>query len=616
MGPQPSAGRIVALLLAAPVAVAAALALAADPAAIEAERPLVSRANGYVGSESCRVCHPDQHASWKRTYHRSMTQLPTRDAVLGRFDGRALVFDGRVITPVEREGRRFLRIALDGGGSREAEVALCVGSHRYQQYFELERGGRYRRLPILWHVAEARWMPVNGVFLEPDGVAADAHASLWNANCIFCHNSGPEPRLADATRVDSDASSRAGELGIACEACHGPGALHAERMHSPLARYAAEHGDRDELGIVHPAELEQRASLALCGQCHSQRVPKSEESLRAFLDAGPSFRPGDRLEAHVELVTRDTPSLDPANPELFRARFWRDGTARLTAYEYLGAVQSPCAADPRFTCLACHAMHAGDPAGQIDPDRAGDALCTQCHALDAGAHSHHDPASSGARCVACHMPPIVYGLLDVHPSHRIESPDVRRDLEAGRPNACTGCHADRTASWAADAMRAWWGERYERPRSRPEGAPLDAPAALASLFAGDPVERAVAAFQIGGAESAVAPRASAELAASLIVTLGDGYASVRALARRSLLSLDARAELGLRERIASFDPFGPAEERRERVLALLEAFRSAAAGPLDPPPRGSFVAPDFRVDLERVRALLELQDGRAVSIGE
>ena len=32
-----------------------------------------------VGSESCRSCHPSEHASWGRSFHRTMTQRATLD---------------------------------------------------------------------------------------------------------------------------------------------------------------------------------------------------------------------------------------------------------------------------------------------------------------------------------------------------------------------------------------------------------------------------------------------------------------------------------------------------------------------------------------------------------
>lgn len=603
--------RPLALLAVAPASALFVLALAREPRSIEAATPLVERASDTLGSSACRVCHPDQFASWERTYHRTMTQLPTRTSVLGRFDGHAAEFYGERAVPFERDGRFWMELPTSGGGRRSAEVALCVGSRRYQQYFELEGdavGDRYRRLPLLWHVGEQRWMHLNGVFLEPDDSNWDAHASHWNANCIFCHNTSPAPHLVGARAASSAtvrSHSRVGELGIACEACHGPGAEHAARFASPIERYGAHLTEPRASAIVHPEHVGQSQSLALCGQCHSQRLPAPPERLWTFLESGSTFRPGETLEAHVLPITCETPSADPANPELFRQRFWSDGTARLTAYEYLGITQSPCVRGGTMTCSSCHSMHGGDEEGNLEPKMRGDAACTQCHAeiaADARAHTHHDPAHRGARCLDCHMPRIVYGILEVHRSHRIESPDVRRDVEAGRPNACTLCHLDKSALWAADAMREWWGERYERPRARPDHAPLDMSEALASLHAGDAVQRAVAAAALGRAENALASRELPFALSHLAVSLGDGYPSLRTLARRSLRALDARLELGLAADIAAFDVFAPPEERKTRVLALLERLRAAGAG--------------FEIDLARVQELLALQTDHVISIGE
>jgi len=76
---------------------------------------------------------------------------------------------------------------------------------------------------------------------------------------------------------------------------------------------------------------------------------------------------------------------------------------RLTAYEYQGLLQSPCAQRGPLTCISCHGMHDGDPRGQLRPAAAaaaGDAACTQCHGELAGdaagaAHSRH--AAGGPR---------------------------------------------------------------------------------------------------------------------------------------------------------------------------------------------------------------------------
>ena len=617
---------IAALCIGAPpVVVAAVLWLGPDPRGAEAGA-LQGRDNDYVGASSCRGCHPDHFTSWRRTYHATMTQLPDRGSVLGRFDGAAVTAYGATATPLARDGRFYFQLPAFGGQEpREAEVALCVGSRRYQQYFERVEGPSgttYERLPLLWHVGEARWLHLNGAFLEPDDDNWAKHRSTWNANCVFCHNTGVAPGLKvaadDPTRKRFD--THVADLGIACESCHGPSRAHVRRQSGLIGRYQAQVTDAPAGDIVDPPRLGQHAANALCGQCHSQRLPDPPEKIWSYLDTGSTFRPGGVLAGHVTPLERDTPVPDPSQPDdVFRDRFWSDGTARLTAYEYLGVTQSPCFRGGQFSCGSCHTMHGGDVAGQIAPEMRGDRACTQCHAeigAAVAAHTHHAPESSGSRCLDCHMPRAVYGVLNIHRSHRVESPDVRRDVEGGRPNACTTCHADRDARWAGERMRAFWGERYEGPRSRPDLASLDIPEALASLHAGDPVQRAVYFSELGHADRAVPRGRLGGVFANVLVGLGDGYGAVRLLARASAIRLDRALDLGLGDQLRGYDVQGARPERNRALAAILRDFQAAAPTKLGPPPPGFFLTPEYRLDLDAIRGLLALQADRAISIGE
>lgn len=619
------------LMLAAPLAIAVSLLAGPDPTRIDPSGGLVGRRGEFVGAEACRACHPQQHESWDRTFHSSMTQLPTHASVQGRFDGTPVTLFGASARPFERDGEFLFELpAIGAEPARTAKVALTVGSRRYQQYFELygdEVGDAYRRLPLVWHIGDQRWMHMNGVFLSPDNDDWSRHQSLWNENCVFCHNTAPAPHLdvastqlgAERKRFDTTLA----DLGISCEACHGPGGEHARKQRSPVARYGAHVAQRDDDSIVHPLKLDQQASTALCGQCHSQRLPKPPEKIWTYLESGPTFRPGDTFAGHVEPITRDTPALDGRRDAIFRDRFWGDGTARLTAYEYLGTTQSPCFEGGEMTCFSCHVMHSGDVHGQLEPRMRGDDACTQCHAeiaADVRAHTRHDPAGAGSRCLDCHMPHMVYGIVDIHRSHRIESPDTKRDVESGRPHACTSCHADRDALWAADRMREWWGEPYERPTQRPDGAPLDVAEALASLHSGDAVQRAVCAWRLGRPETALDDGARIAAALNLVVTLGDGYPSVRVLARRSLLALDRELKLGIDAPLESFDPLAPTEQRTRALYELVDRLPRVLAprmSRLDDGRRaGLLLLTDGSLDLARIRTLLDLQTDHVISIGE
>ena len=614
-------------LAAVPAIVSAILTTAYNPRQAEATAPLHDRSKDYIGASACRTCHPDRFESWQRTYHRTMTQLPARGIVLGRFDGQEVEAFGASAIPFEREGRFVFRLPpVEGEPAREAVVALTVGSRRYQQYFErMVDGDRitYRRLPLLWHVGEERWLHLNGVFLEKDRNDWRAHRAIWNLNCIFCHNTGIAPGVAitgdDLGWRIEQADSHVSDLGISCEACHGPGRTHAERNRAPGARYLAAWGVATPRDIVDPLRLGQNESIAVCGQCHSQRLPDPRERLWTFLDTGPTFRPGGVLQGHVAPLTRDTPVPDRDQPDAYRDRFFSDGTARLSSYEYLGVTQSPCFKDQRFTCERCHTMHGGDIRGQIKPGMRSDEACTQCHghiAENIQSHTHHPPSSTGSRCLDCHMPRMVYGILEVHRSHRVESPDVKRDVESGRPNACTECHLDRTALWAAERMRDFWGSKYEPPESRRDGAPLGLSEALASLHAGDPVQRVVYAWQLGRADAALSEETRTALLGNLLVGFGDPYGAVRLTARRSALRLDQMLNLGLSEVLLSFDVQAEPTRRNRDLSNIRRKFETAARERKSPPPADLLVTKDFHLDIGRVRPLLDLQAEHAIETGE
>lgn len=501
------------------------------------EQPIDLHAVSYVGSGECARCHPGHVESFGRTFHRTMTQDVVDggpSARLAPFEGQELTYGGRTITFVEEEGDRVIRIE-GGGESRRYVVERTVGSHRYQQFLARE-GDTFLRLPVGYHMEEQRFFHMNEAFLLPDppgvdeGTVAredfDRHVTRWNDNCVFCHNVAPSPGW-DEARGTFD--THVAELGVACEACHGPGGSHVAANSDPLRRYLLHLGDAPDPSIVNPAHLSAERSADACGRCHGQRIT---DDVGAFLAHGDPFVPGDDLALYSAPLFIDTTLRDE---EVFGDRFWSDGTPRLTAYEYQGLLESRCAVDGQLTCTTCHAMHDGDPAGQIRPSEAGDAMCTHCHE-DLGDHPSDAPHPSTA-CVSCHMPEVVFGIRSVHVSHRIDVPRAAPLLPGERPDACVLCHAD------LDAER--------RPVAPTEGA-------LASLLlGGDPIQRSVAASAWTSA------RVPSELAAALLLEVmqGDPYPAVRAIAWDSLRRREGLA-------VDRFSATATLSARRAAIAAL------------------------------------------------
>jgi hypothetical protein len=499
-----------------------------------------------------------------------MTAEATPVSVLGAFDG-AILRSGSVVARMDRDDAGGFRMtfARDGGVARSVTVARTLGSRRYQQYLAKE-ADTYWRLPVAWHVEEKRWFPMTGAFLFTDdretspagrpvfgGGVFDRHVTRWNDNCVFCHNVGPNPGVNTATeRFDTTTA----ELGIACEACHGPGAAHVGANADPLRRLTLWAWRAADPTIVNPARLSPARAADVCGRCHGQRLAAD---VRPFMAHGDPFVPGDDLALTTEPLWRDT-TLAGARGA-FAPRFWADGTPRLTAYEYQGLLQSRCAQEATLTCTTCHGMHEGEPRGQLRVGLRGaaaDGMCTQCHTTladgaAAGRHTHHEAANGGARCVGCHMPRVVYGVLDVHRSHRIEVPDPAHAASAGRPDACTGCHVGETPVWAATMRARLWGGTA--PSVPETSAPLEA------LFSGDSVTRAVSADALGREQVPLGPAARAARVGALLEAMaGDDYPAVRHLAWRALGRLGVDA--------ADYDPSADGRARSaavERVRARL-----------------------------------------------
>lgn len=593
------------------------------PSAIE------ERKFDWAGSNTCRTCHRDQYRSWHRTWHRTMTQEATPDTVRGAFDGRVMRYWGVDIRPV-REGDHFYIEYLDADGklSRKLKVERTVGSHRYQQYLTQDPAagpGNYWRLPILWHIYAGRWVHLNGVFLGSDDMPFDAHLTLWNQNCIFCHNTGPEPGITNLNelldrgrqgqpfdfRYDARYESEVAELGISCEACHSPGADHAQRNQNPLRRYTLALGDLDDPTIVNPGKLDHERSTQICGQCHGQRLPINDRLIMQWLDDGPTFRAGLDLHDHVRPIEKDTLPPQSHNQDIFRLRFWPDGTPRLTAYEYQGLTSSACFEDGDISCISCHSMHDGDPAGQITDRNRGNAPCLDCHtgiAEDVTGHTFHDAESAGSECRSCHMPNMVYGVMGIHQSHRIEVPEPAQNLLDQRPDACTNCHVEQTVAWAQSVLD---GE-----------SPTDTgalPRLVVDMLSGDPVQRAVATTQFGLFGNGNRAEQRMWAVPYLLVTLEDRYPIMRWFARDSLLAIErrwtAQGETRFAQVLDDFDFIGDVTERKNRVEALLQSFAALDKSSW-PRPANVGLDEQWRPDLAQLHQLLTMQTGKDINIGE
>ncbi len=588
--------------------------------------PVVFSDIPYTGASACQDCHTDRHQSWHRTYHRTMTQPASATSVVGNFDGTLQRAFGGQMRPI-RQGDQFAFEYSDpasGAVLATLPIARTVGSHRYQQYLTRDPGSEtHYRLHYLYHMGDKRWVHMNAAFLGSDEQHFDAQVTPWNANCVFCHNTGPAPkalnmddirrRAAAGEPVDVKTELRfateVAELGISCEACHGPGAEHVQRMSQWLPNMAAKIWPERDRSIVNPERLTPVQINDGCGLCHAGRTLPSSAALDRWLTTGPSFRPGDALADHLTILAAHTPSPSPSVPDLFRDRFWQDGSPRLTAYEYQGQGQSACAIEGELHCITCHTMHGGDPAGMLPEANRGDAPCLRCHQDYRGRiaeHSGHPAESSGARCMACHMPRAVYGVMTIHRTHAIAVPDVAKDLAAGKPNACLNCHSEEAPTFAGDAP------------SRQDGAPLALADGLVALLAGDPVRQAVAAFELGRLDQAPHPDVVRVRTPWLLTALDDDRPAVRRFAWHSLRGINAGQRWFDEAALQGFDYTGAPDGRATTIAQLHAQFAAVDKQHWAPPSAASGLAVDYTLQPSVRELLTELgaRSDKQIDVGE
>ncbi|MGB1521427.1 MAG: cytochrome c3 family protein, partial [Limisphaerales bacterium] len=350
-------------------------------------------------------------------------------------------------------------------------------------------------LPLVYLIEDQRWIPREAAFMRgPDD--QERLVTQWNHHCIRCHSTGWNPGLDDRSGM---LNTEVAELGISCEACHGPGSYHVElanrkslfwdRKHgfglaklktesnlpqiescapchgpgkehiayhrNPFNRYARHLGSEPTHAsdLVNPAKLDHQLSSHVCGQCHGVFMPNNDSAMDVA-HKGVQFRPGENLHDKRYYIQYPKDPDDQerwadlqANPQFFAERWWEDGTVLAGGREFTAMSASGCYTRGKMSCLSCHSMHQAPPEDQLTPQSNANASCTQCHQEAEyneriESHTFHSRESSGSECMNCHMPHTTYALFNAIRSHQIASPQVASSLEHGVPNACNLCHLD------------------------------------------------------------------------------------------------------------------------------------------------------------------------------
>jgi hypothetical protein len=444
--------------------------------ALDAQQPLARLAQapaaaeptaGYTGSAACQRCHEPEYDSWRHTLHVQMTKPIAEARVLGDFGPGARLDEtgaGRSYVMAARDGKYFITITRTGRSAETFEINYTLGARRFQGYLSRLVDGRIYVLPVFWHNEAERWVDYKEITPIPNDPSHDLR-QIWNVTCVNCHATNLTRNFDVSTNTFATTWT---EMGVGCEACHGPGQAHID--------------DPEHLKIFTMKKVAPRQIFDTCAYCHGNKN-------NVFF----GFKAGDAYEDYALpfLISQPIPDNDP------QGEFWPDGRpSRFNRPQAL--TMTGCFRAGQATCTSCHRIHGNqnNHALKVAIDAPGggharesDALCTQCHtvagrggeagavgeALEAGeaarrptsipdlaAHTHHDPASQGSRCINCHMSDVNWRLITRRLDHTFQPPVPEMTARYGVPSACTTCHEDRSPEWAAATMDRWYGNGVRR----------------------------------------------------------------------------------------------------------------------------------------------------------
>jgi hypothetical protein len=309
----------------------------------------------YVGARVCGSCHADRFRQQSASEHalalrpaaeHALASLFVPDAPAARAASSQYWFGrngtGFAVHIVIGKDEKTIPVQWAFGAGEQAVTFVSqldqdsYVEHRLSYY---SRSGELDLTPGQPARAKASYPDVAGRVYK----TFDPEATIMH--CFQCHSTG---RLSLGPRMEIVPA----ELGVGCEACHGPGRPHVEAAGAGKLAAARQ-------AIQNPGRMSATEQNRFCGECH--RKPQEGDTATNWNDA------------------------------------WN------SRHQPLYLAQSACfrKSNGRLTCLTCHSPH--DPLRRDDTQFYND-KCASCH----GGKPHPRLAVTANinNCVGCHMPEV------------------------------------------------------------------------------------------------------------------------------------------------------------------------------------------------------------------
>jgi len=276
----------------------------------------------YVGSDICLHCH-------KKMMNGENNKLAEQYRLSADvFSGTAHVSTS--INAIKSPGKIVAQFTSDSP-LQLSQIKFVIGAGRGEQRY---CDASFKMLPFRWNVISEKWVPQTIVDAAKE--------------CMACHSTGYNINTV-----------KWNEPGVTCEACHGPGSLHA--------------ANGDKTKILNPKNLSYERQAMVCGQCHSDGTDMTGGHPFPI-----EFHPGDDLNKVYIIEKRDKGA---KYSELISSKHIENEVA----------------------CTVCHAPHGSVEGIQHQLTKPVNELCMECH-NDKTPSEHAPDAPAGSTCATCHMP--------------------------------------------------------------------------------------------------------------------------------------------------------------------------------------------------------------------
>lgn len=388
--------------------------------------------HAFVGDQTCKSCHAKEFKEWKGSDHFYSMRKATDEFVRGNFDNATFKLHGDTYRFYKKNGDYMVHAPGPDGDFGEYKIGYTFGWTPLQQYLIEFPGGKMQALNVAWDTEKKEWFSLYpGQKIKPkDWLHWTKGAMNWNTMCADCHSTNLHQNyIAKADSFHTTWSS----IDVSCESCHGPGKKHVE-----IARSSDYKKDKNQdpykyrKNLKMTKDLTSRKLVDECARCHARR----EEITKAY-------------NFHGRFMDHYDPELP--HPEAYYA----DGQIKDEDYVYASFLQSKMY-NNGVRCTDCHNPHTLKLKANVQDN----SLCMQCHdgaTYNTPKHTFHKANTKASQCISCHMPGRYYMQVDFRRDHsfRIPRPDLSEKFDT--PNACNQCHEDKSAKWAADAVRKWYG---------------------------------------------------------------------------------------------------------------------------------------------------------------